>query len=65
MLTDWYPPEIKPVRVGEYEISFFDCGWQYEYRAWWDGAIWRATNGGGWSFVNQELTWRGQTEPTA
>jgi hypothetical protein len=38
-MTEWYPPEIKPVRVGEYEI------WSnYSMRLWWNGDSWGTGN---------------------
>jgi hypothetical protein len=61
-LTEWYEPAIKPVRVGWYEASFFDCGWMYEWRVWWDGHIWRASPEGN-SLVGQYITWRGMEKP--
>lgn len=61
MVTDWFPASLKPVRVGWFEAQFFDCGWSYEWRVWWDGAVWREKEGG-LSLIDQNLTWRGQAE---
>lgn len=38
-LTPWYPPHIKPVRVGVYEtrVIFMSEGENYQY---WDGTQW-------------------------
>lgn len=33
--TDWFPPEIKPVHVGVYELE--DLPYPFHY---WDGARW-------------------------
>lgn len=41
-LTVWYPPEIKPARVGWYDL--FSGGNEVYYfvmRCFWDGQIWR------------------------
>lgn len=36
-LTPWFPPEVKPVHVGEYNASIsMDPG----MRRWWDGQEW-------------------------
>ena len=58
--TEWYPPEIKPVRVGWYEAAAHDCGWLYEWRVWWDGRVWRDSPNG-WELCNQRQSWRGLT----
>lgn len=58
--TDWFHPSTKPVRVGWFEACIFDAGWLYEWRVWWDGAVWRDKEGG-LSLIDQNLTWRGQT----
>jgi hypothetical protein len=37
-LTPWFPPEVKPVHVGEYETDeFFAVGFA---RRWWNGSEW-------------------------
>lgn len=59
MTTDWYEPHQKPVRVGLYEISFFDSGWSYEWWALWDGRHWRDHSG--CTLIDQNITWRGLT----
>ena len=40
MLTDWFPPDVKPVRVGVYEIFHPDYGNDLECFAYWDGKFW-------------------------
>ena len=66
--TDWYPPHIKPVREGLYEVK----GWHFHGGTWkyWNGTKW------GWSHTSarmarywrnqsgaaQEVEWRGLTE---
>jgi hypothetical protein len=62
--TEWYPPDVKPVRVGAYEITFFDSGWAYEWFAWWDGRQWLSSEFG-CSLQYQKQTWRGLTEKVA
>jgi hypothetical protein len=32
-LTDWFPPEIKPVRIGVYQRQFSN----YSSYSWWNG----------------------------
>lgn len=59
-LTEWYQPPIEPVRVGWYESTFFDAGWTYEERIWWDGFLWRESPKG-FILFNQARTWRGAT----
>ncbi|MGF6837035.1 hypothetical protein QF001_000902 [Paraburkholderia youngii] len=61
--TDWYEPHQKPVRVGEYQLSFVDCGWTYEWAAWWDGSLWRDKEGGN-SLMDQAQVWRGLAQQT-
>ena len=62
-LTDWYPPEIKPVRVGWFEACVFDAGWVYEWLVVWDGRHWRDKYG--MTLIDQNITWRGLTEEQA
>ena len=64
MVTDWFPPETKPTRYGWYDGVFYDCGWAYEYRIWFDGYVWR-DGPEGWALSDQQQTWRGQLEQTA
>lgn len=59
-LTDWYPPELKPVRVGMYESQIFDAGFVYDWFVHWDGRHWR--DGTGMTLIDQNLTWRGILE---
>jgi uncharacterized membrane protein len=59
-VTEWFHPLLKPVRVGYFEAIFFDAGWNYEWKAWFDGSIWRNEQGG-WALQDQNLTWRGLT----
>lgn len=64
-LTDWYPPSIKPARVGVYQRDMRGTGnGQYSH---WDGMFWggwggsieiAARNAGGISSV-QDANWRG------
>lgn len=37
ILTPWFPPEIKPVHVGEYQASV-KC--DPAFRRWWNGEKW-------------------------
>jgi hypothetical protein len=63
-VTGWYEPHQKPERVGWFECSFFDCGWPYEWRVWFDGTVWRDKPGGN-SLIDQQQIWRGLMEKTA
>jgi hypothetical protein len=63
-VTDWYEPHQKPVRVGWFDSQFFDCGWAYDMRIWFDGSVWRDREGGN-SLIDQAVTWRGLTEKAA
>jgi len=65
-LTDWYPAEIKPCRVGWYECRYALGGEIYRY--WFDGSFWvtapeweRKLNYG--NVHTQGETWRGLKEP--
>lgn len=64
MLTDWFKPPLTPEHVGWYDAHFFDCGWPYEWRIWWNGLQWLDKPDGN-SLIEQNQTWRGQTEQTA
>jgi len=65
-MTPWYPPEIRPMRVGEYECHSNE-------RRWFDGNLWScAYLPHEPSFIKQaerqqvssyqEITWRGLAE---
>lgn len=65
-LTPWFPPHIKPVRVGVYPIK---C--DAKMFAKWDGLRWSAaaftTTPDQWyfgSFAAQGKSWRGLTKET-
>ena len=36
-LTEWYPENIKPVRIGVYNTSGYEASNVYQY---WDGSRW-------------------------
>jgi hypothetical protein len=59
-LTDWYPPETRPVRVGTYESEIYDGGFTYDWFVIWDGRHWRDKFG--MMLVDQNIKWRGLTE---
>jgi hypothetical protein len=52
-MTEWYPPEIKPVRVGVYKTWYG----LIKKDAFWDGRVWRAL--GGYELAFQDRGWRG------
>jgi hypothetical protein len=37
ILTDWFPPDVKPVRAGVYEI---DRGMKRDCYSYWNGEAW-------------------------
>ena len=53
-LTDWFDPDVKPVRVGDYERDeHFELVIRY-----WDGAQWRYQKDGS-ACQYQQRPWRG------
>lgn len=58
-MTEWYPPEIKPVRVGIYQTDMYvGPVWTY-----WDGYDWRKYETGK-VMLFQGRHWRGlATDP--
>ncbi len=72
-MTDWYPPNIKPVRVGRYHSALSPCKPDaMQRRTWWDGTVWRWNNdskpnwrlayGSNPACMYQDRYWRGLTE---
>lgn len=53
--TPWFPPEVKPVRKGDYVIGS-DL---LHVMQTWDGKCWRRGNGS--VAPEQDLCWRGWT----
>ena len=37
-MTDWFPPDVKPVHVGVYEIKLSE--YNFEVYSYWDGSRW-------------------------
>lgn len=64
--TPWFPPEVKPVRVGWYEAILFpglhNDDTLPEPRFWWDGKEWRLARNGS-ALALQQRIWRGLTKP--
>jgi hypothetical protein len=69
-LTEWYTSETKPVRVGVYQVAYWDK--QHPSFAYWNGSVWGVScspisnNSLNWAVeyrvhVNgtQSLPWRG------
>lgn len=63
-LTEWYPPDIKPVRIGVYETTSYDNTPSYQH---WGGEFWgfcsthvksAAMHGASRSGL-QDVSWRG------
>jgi len=55
--TNWYPPHIKPVRVGLYEVGRDD----FHIYAYWSGKCWRLSLNQTMKHIAQDLSWRGLT----
>lgn len=53
-VTEWYPPEIMPVRNGWYERDYGD----YILKDYFDGRFFSR----GYGYLNTLLPWRGLTE---
>lgn len=68
-LTPWFPPHIKPVRVGVYETDAMDDAPCYQH---WNGYIWGPCYGNiegasRWAESRlwiQSARWRGISQPT-
>jgi hypothetical protein len=54
-MTEWYPPETKPVRVGVYKTWYG----LIKKDAFWDGAVWRLGHADGYELAYQDRCWRG------
>jgi len=67
-VTEWYPHDVKPVHIGQYEVSNGD-GVSQRSKAYlvgrsmrfWDGSQWRSWQGGPVSVFGQSSShrWRG------
>lgn len=66
--TQWYPPEIKPVRVGWYERYYeaIDCFPGEVYLDWWSGTMWfmDCYKGKPGNPSKSPRIWRGRNYPT-
>jgi hypothetical protein len=52
-LTPWFPADVKPARVGNYQ-----CREGSQDVWYWDGRVWRSPNFG-WECTKQDRQWRG------
>ena len=60
-LTPWYPADIKPVRVGKYQVK---CAVKYFHEyfyAYWDGKQW-VDGLNQYRLIYQDREWRGLTK---
>lgn len=59
-LTDWYPPEVKPVRVGFYQRKYISAA-ALETPDYWNGKKWFVCPGPGMLTFEARaaLQWRG------
>lgn len=71
-LTPWYPPHIKPVRVGVYETdAFFEVVDGVAVFQYWNGRYWGTYSGkeikaatmSWWESKHQNVRWRGLAHP--
>lgn len=65
-LTDWFPPEVKPVRPGWYHTGFMNYKpttrfFEAEWCFFWDGGFW--FNNRNRKLDIQNRWWRGLTKP--
>jgi len=71
-MTNWFPPHIKPVRKGVYQIMYTGVGWSesqdHLYATWnglrWSSASWKKRDDYHKQFYGsiQNKYWRGFTE---
>lgn len=63
-LTDWYPADVKPVRVGWYQREYAR-DWLTDHCDWWDGRRWIlcCTDGSRLGPSQDERRWRGLSAP--
>ncbi|VWC95648.1 hypothetical protein BLA39750_02203 [Burkholderia lata] len=59
-LTDWFPPDVRPVHAG-----WYDRDYDPPKRDYWDGEAWRYGFGAGFSALPalDLLNWRGLAYP--
>lgn len=60
--TDWYPGDLRPVRVGWYEVKNHFVS-RRPQKFFWDGYVWRANPIAQYHYSFQKHAWRGLTEP--
>lgn len=68
-MTKWFPPHIKPVREGVYEIRFTEGHNDCPMYATWNGEVWSTASHEKnddchtkFSYALQEKYWRGFTK---
>lgn len=63
-VTDWFPAEVKPVRVGWYEREYAS-DWLTRACDWWDGSRWILCSyfGDHIGQGNDDRRWRGLSAP--
>lgn len=67
--TRWFPPEVKPVRKGEYEVCPYYTlpvlleGDAEVFKMRWDGSRWLQEEGNRPAVI-QSRYWRGLTSPS-
>lgn len=59
-LTPWYPPHVKPVRVGLYQATVFERAPTHDAPyMYWDGKQWMNPYNDGMRCMAQDRAWRG------
>ena len=65
-LTDWFPPDVKPVRPGWYQSVYCDFlpnkKLRSDWNMYWDGEKWFLKKNS-LLLRNQNRWWRGLTKP--
>lgn len=61
-VTPWYPPEVKPVRVGWYACQQCTISRSWRNRHWWTGRVWLQT-GRDTPHIQVPFNWRGLRSP--
>ena len=60
-LTPWYPADIKPVRVGTYQVKCVTKYFCEYFYAYWDGKEW-LNKEKQYPLIYQDREWRGLTK---
>lgn len=65
-LTDWFPPGINPVHLGDYDATaLYPAFADQRVRLYWDGGRWLREKGGRAAPAEFQFYWRGLAHPPA